>query len=252
MNSLGIFYDVSLKKSNDLMDVFEQALSKTNNLMETMDKYNSYKFKDKNIINKEPEKNNNTDIKARKVRKFKTYNQRQFKKFQINPINSNKYFKIREPYNYQKEYENVLINQIEELFNPNYNKDSKENTGMLSFIPPLINANVKIKNKEIYKSKERFNKKKANTNIQNENIDNNNLQNNKDINNDFNNNKKDDKEKRQLKGELKNNKQMIKKEYRPINKDKTNAIKEIYFRSKKNGSKSNVDLLINKLKKKYS
>ena len=50
MNSLGIFYDVNLKKSNDLMDVFEQALSKTNNLMETMDNFNSYKVLNKNSI----------------------------------------------------------------------------------------------------------------------------------------------------------------------------------------------------------
>ena len=38
MNSLGVFYDVQLKKSNDLMEIFDQALTKTNNLMETMDK----------------------------------------------------------------------------------------------------------------------------------------------------------------------------------------------------------------------
>ena len=263
MNSLGIFYDVSLKKSNDLMDVFEQALSKTNNLMETMDNYNSFKFKEKNNNNKEQEKINNNDNKLRKVRKFKTFNQRQFKKFPLNPINnSNKYFKIRQPYNYQKEYENELIDQIEELFNPNYKKDSKENSGMLSFISPLINANLKIKNKEKYLSKERINKRKTNLNIKNENIDisnkQSNNQNNIGVNNDFNIKKINEKEPRMLKGkksfreEIKNNKQWTKKEFRPINKDKTNAIKEIYFRAKKNGSKSNVDLLINRLKKKYS
>ena len=106
MNSLGIFYDVNLKKSNDLMDVFEQALSKTNNLMETMDNLNSYKVLNKNSINYEQEKNNNinNEIKSRKLTRLKTYNQKKSNKIQLKPIkNNNKYFKVREPYNYQKE-----------------------------------------------------------------------------------------------------------------------------------------------------
>ena len=51
MESFGVFGDLSLKKSNDLMDVFEEALSKTNNLMETMDNFNKHKIQEKNIIN---------------------------------------------------------------------------------------------------------------------------------------------------------------------------------------------------------
>ena len=49
MNSLGVFYDLNLKKSNDLMEVFDEALSKTNNLMETMDNFNTHKRIEKNI-----------------------------------------------------------------------------------------------------------------------------------------------------------------------------------------------------------
>ena len=131
------------------MNVFEEALSKTNNLMETMDNFNSHKIQDKNIFNDEQEKNNNNSIKPRKLHKLKTYNQKKFNKFQLKPIKNN--IKLREPYNYQKEYENNLINQIEQLFNPNYtNNNSKDNVGMLSFLSPLINSNLDKRNKEFY------------------------------------------------------------------------------------------------------
>ena len=258
MESFGVFGDLSLKKSNDLMDVFEEALSKTNNLMETMDNFNKHKIQEKNIINDEPEKNNNNNTKSRKLHKLKTYNQRQFGKFQLKPIkNNNKYFKIREPYNYQKEYENDLINQIETLFNPNYKNSSKDSAGMLSFLTPLINSNVSSnKNKEIYKSKERINNKKLNLNvIKNENINFNNNPSSKSLNKNNFKKKLDEKERRivrEKKLSNKMNEEMTKEIKRPINRAKTNAIKEIYFKSNRNESKSNVDLLINRLKKKYN
>jgi hypothetical protein len=258
MESFGVFGDLSLKKSNDLMDVFEEALSKTNNLMETMDNFNKHKIQEKNIINDEPEKNNNNNTKLRKLQKLKTYNHRQFGKFQLKPIkNNNKYFKIREPYNYQKEYENDLINQIETLFNPNYKNSSKDSAGMLSFLTPLINSNVSSnKNKEIYKSKERINNKKSNLNvIKNENINFNNNPSSKSLNKNNYKKKLDEKERRivrEKKLSNKMNEEMTKEIKRPINRAKTNAIKEIYFKSNRNESKSNVDLLINRLKKKYN
>ena len=258
MESFGVFGDLSLKKSNDLMDVFEEALSKTNNLMETMDNFNKHKIQEKNIINDEPEKNNNNNTKSRKLHKLKTYNQRQFGKFQLKPIkNNNKYFKIREPYNYQKEYENDLINQIETLFNPNYKNSSKDSAGMLSFLTPLINSNVSSnKNKEIYKSKERINNKKSNLNvIKNGNINFNNNPSSKSLNKNNYKKKLDEKERRivrEKKLSNKMNEEMTKEIKRPINRAKTNAIKEIYFKSNRNESKSNVDLLINRLKKKYN
>ena len=245
MDSIGIFSDINLKKSNDLMDVFEEALGKTNNLMETMENFNNHKLKNKNIINNEQEKRNiNNDIKLKKVGKFKTYNQSQF--------NSIKYFKKREPYNYQKEYEKDLINQIEELFNPNYKNDPKQNIGMLSLLSPLINSNVKDKNKQLYKSKERINDRQLN------------LYDKKNINNksrksyNYSMKKLDNKEQIKMKEKkllneekFKIDQQVIKEVNRPINKAKTNAIKEIYFKDNKKENKSNVDLLINKLKKKY-
>ena len=257
MESFGVFGDLSLKKSNDLMDVFEEALSKTNNLMETMDNFNKHKIQEKNIINDEPEKNNNNNTKLRKLQKLKTYNHRQFGKFQLKPIkNNNKYFKIREPYNYQKEYENELINQIETLFNPNYKNSSKDSVGMLSFLSPLINSNVSSnKNKEMYKSKERINNKKSKNVIKNENINFNNNPSSKSLNKNNYKKKLDEKERRIVKGKKLSNKmneEMTKEIKRPINRAKTNAIKEIYFKSNRNESKSNVDLLINRLKKKYN
>ena len=73
-----------LIKSNDLMDVFEEALSKTNNLVETMDNFNHHKLQDKNnIINSEQEKNNNNDIKLRKLSKLKSFNHKRPNKFQL-------------------------------------------------------------------------------------------------------------------------------------------------------------------------
>ena len=248
MDSLGIFGDVSLKKSNDLMDVFEEALSKTNNLVETMDNFNHHKLQDKNnIINSEQEKNNNNDIKLRKLSKLKSFNHKRPNKFQLKPIKtSNKSFKIREPYNYQKEYENELINRIEQLFNPNYKISQKENVGMLSFLSPLLNTNLNNNKKAFYNSKERINDRKTNLSI---NKNSNNNKSFKSIN--YNKKKFDEKEKRRTKG--KNLENGEKPEInRPINKAKTNAIKEIYFKSNKIENKSNVDLLINKLKKKYS
>ena len=88
MNSYGIFPDVNLEKNNDLMDVFEQAVNKTNNLMETMENFDTYKIKDKNQ-EEEKEKNTiniNNEISMRKLKKFKTYNQKTSKKFQLKQI----------------------------------------------------------------------------------------------------------------------------------------------------------------------
>ena len=155
MNSFGIFYDVNLKKSNDLMEVFDQALIKTNNLIETMDNFNSYKKRDNFNINESIKNNNsNTGSQIRKNNRQRTYNPKKSNKSKLKPIQNNQiYFKKREPYNYQKEYENELINQIEKLFNPAYktNGSKEEEVGMLSFLSPLINSNIDEKNKNFYK-----------------------------------------------------------------------------------------------------
>ena len=249
MNSYGIFRDVKVKKSNDLMDVFEQALNKTNNLIETMETFNTRKIQNNNRDNEDKKNtfNINNEIGVRKLKKFKTYNQNASKKYQLKPIknNNNKYFKVREPYNYQKEYENDLINQIEHLFNPSYKNNSNENSGMMSFISPLIDSNIIEKNNELFESKKRINKIKPNSYIKKEKIiknenakqfNFNHIKPKRNFEQDF-----ENRERNRMKAEIK----------RPINKAKNDAIKDIYFKVQKD-NKSNVDLLINKLKKKYS
>ena len=151
MNSLGIFSDVNLKKSNDLKEVFDQALSKANTLIETMDNFNTHKKKEDN--SNESSKNNNIITPLRKNNRQRTYNPKTINKSKLKPIQNNQiYFRKREPYNYQKEYENELINQIEQLFNPTYkNNGNNEEVGMLSFLSPLINSNIDEKNKKFYK-----------------------------------------------------------------------------------------------------
>ena len=248
MNSYGIFRDVKVKKSNDLMDVFEQALNKTNNLMEKMESFNTRKMQYNNYENEDKKNtfNINNEIGMRKLKKFKTYNQNASKKYQLKPIKkNNNYFKIREPYNYQKEYEKDLINQIEHLFNPSYKNNSNENSGMMSFISPLIDSNIIGKNNDFVESKKRINKIKPNSYVKKEKIIKN--ENMKQIN--FN----DIKPKRIFEQDFeKREKNRMKEEIkRPINKAKNDAIKDIYFKVQKD-NKSNVDLLINKLKKKYS
>ena len=159
MNSLGVFFDVNLKKSNDLMEVFDAALSKTNNLMETMDNFNTHKKVEK--INIDEVNKNDINNNIRKNTRLRTYNPKR-NKAKLKPIQNNQYFiRKREPYNYQKEYENELINQIEKLFNPSY-QSKKEEVGMLSFLSPLIESNIVEKNKRFYKSKKEINKQKIN------------------------------------------------------------------------------------------
>jgi hypothetical protein len=162
MNSLGVFYDVNLKKSNDIMDVFDEAFSKTNNLMETMDNFNTHKRIEKNT-NNELNKNDINDFNIiRNNNRLRTYNPKKTNKSQLKPIVNKQYnFRKREPYNYQKEYENELINQIEKLFNPSYqNNGKKEEIGMLSFLSPLINSNIDQKNKIFYGSKKNTSRSK--------------------------------------------------------------------------------------------
>ena len=167
MNSLGVFFDLNLKKSNDLMEVFDEALSKTNNLMETMDNFNTHKKIERINDNIESTKNDIYSYNiVRKNNKLRTYNPKKANKAKLNPIKNNQYsFRKREPYNYQKAYENELINQIEKLFNPSYQNNQKngkkEEVGMLSFLSPLINSNIDEKNKKFYKTKKNLDKSKS-------------------------------------------------------------------------------------------
>ena len=123
--------------------------------------------------------------------------------------------------------------------------NSNENSGMMSFISPLIDSNIIEKNKELFESKKRINKIKPNSYIKkdkiikNENAKQfnfNHIKSKRNFEQDF-----ENRERNRMKAEIK----------RPINKAKNDAIKDIYFKVQKD-NKSNVDLLINKLKKKYS
>ena len=251
MNSLGVFCDLNLKKSNDLMEIFDQALCQTNNLMETMDNYNSFKKKENNI-NDEQEKINN-NIQIRKTNKLKTYNSKKNNKFQLKPIkNYNKYYKVREPYNYQKEYENELINQIESLFNPSYKKSSKDTIGMLSFLSPLINSNLDERNKEFYRSKEKMKLIKEKEKEKHNSVGKLKIKGNlstkkyKEI---------EESKKFNEKNNNENNitRKILPKMTRQLHKAKTNLIPKNYqFKTNKNDNKSNIDLLIKRIKKHYS
>ena len=286
MNSLGVFYDVNLKKSNDLMEVFDEALAKTNTLMETMDNFNSHKRIEK-IDNNETNKNdiNNFNL-IRKNNRLRTYNPKKTNKSQLKPIiNKQYYFRKKEPYNYQKEYENELINQIEKLFNPSYqNNGKKEEVGMLSFLSPLINSNIEEKNKRFYENKKNLNKSKMNE-IKNINRKNNESENDllpNELQNLFNNNnnnqnftisknnsflrKENNSQGRKFNKKI-NNDKIHKNKYnipeinelkknRYFSRTKTNfrntyiVARDVSAKSRKN--ESNVDQLIRKLKKHYS
>jgi len=85
MNNLGIFYNFNLKKSSDINDVFDKVLYQTSDLVEKMDNYQDEKKFKKNSFN--------------------------------NKINDNK--KKENVYSINnKEYENDLVNQIDNLLNP--------------------------------------------------------------------------------------------------------------------------------------
>jgi len=277
MNSLGVFFDLNLKKSNDLMEIFDKAISKTNNLVETMDNYNSHKIIQNDISKNESTSNGTFNNQSRTNLKSKTYIGPTKKR--LKPIPNNKIiFKKREPYNYQKEYENELINQIETLINPSYSKNgTREETGMLSFISPLINCNIDEKNKKFYHSKKAINKpymKNNNLNIK-DNVKNEveideNSKKSKSINKKL---KNDEfgmrKFKLGKKNSFKRNGKIIANQKNKFDVPEVNELrKNRYFNRTKNGFRnsivardlssnskqreSNVDKLINKLKKQYS
>lgn len=169
MDSLGVFYDVNLKKSNDIMSTFEQAFIQTNNLMETMDNFHKPKIKKNNFNNDFFESSNDKELKnliglRNNFGKKPTKRNFKFKKHNtirgIKPIYPRA--NVNNAYNYQNEYENELIQEIEQLFNPNM-KNNKENgeKGMLSFLSPLIDSagkNIQEKNKKFYQGQYNENK----------------------------------------------------------------------------------------------
>jgi len=157
MNSFNIFHDVQLKNYNNVMSSLQKACDQTSNLVDYMYNYkkpqnfnnniNNIKYKNvnNNNINKYNNKrrnqsvisrigkniiNNNNSVKLKKKnseyyknKKVNKYDNLKNKIFGIK--NKNNYYeeKNTEPYNYNNEYENNLIGQIENLFHPSANKN---------------------------------------------------------------------------------------------------------------------------------
>ncbi len=165
MNSLGIFHDIELKNNNNVLFSLKKACDQTSNLVDCMDKYQkpsnfnghksysintniNYSNKRKNpsvigrigkniIINNNPNKlkKKNSDY-FNKNNRINRYQNLKNKIFGNNNNNNNNNYNYKEkknnqPYNYNKEYENNLINQIENLFHPSNN--SNDNEMMMNF-----------------------------------------------------------------------------------------------------------------------
>lgn len=160
MDSLGVFYEVPVKNGNELMEAFDEAFNQTNSMMEKMDSFGTKKYRAKDLANNFPQadedkelKNfyslrNNNNLKKRNTKRnfnFKKKKQQSFTPF-FPRIESNEK-------NYQKEYENELISEIEQLFNPMKNRNEDTEKGMLSFLSPIIKSitnNIPDKNKKFY------------------------------------------------------------------------------------------------------
>ena len=158
MNSLGIFHDVKLKNNNNVLFSLKKACDQTSNLVDDMDKYqkpsnfnrNPKSFNLNNINNKRRKNqsvisrigkniiinNNSTRLKKKnseytnkntKINKYKNLKNKIFGSINDNNYNNYNEQKNNEPYNYNKEYENDLINQIENLFHPSNNSNNIEN-----------------------------------------------------------------------------------------------------------------------------
>ncbi len=160
MDSLGVFHDVKVKNSSDLMEAFDQAFNQTNSLFNKMESFGNTKKsnfhppmdnyqseEDKELRNLYNYRNNNAKNTKRNFN-FKKKKQPLFKPPMFPKIENSEY-------NYQKEYEKELIQEIEQLFNPSIKNRAQDGSeqGMLSFLSPIINSlskNVSEKNKKFY------------------------------------------------------------------------------------------------------
>ena len=111
MNNLGVFHNINLKKSTDLMSAFDRVLFQTSDLVDKMD---NYEMDPNNIIKKK---------KIQNKIKEKNYN----------------------PYTAQsKAYEENLVEEIDRMFNPNQQNEIEELTGMMNL---LRNRDIESKKK---------------------------------------------------------------------------------------------------------
>ena len=173
MNSLGIFHDVQLKNNNNVLFSLKKACDQTSNLVDYMDNYqkpsylkgnynrnedingnlnninyinNNYKKRNKSVITKIGKNiisnNNSSRFKKKKSEYIKKggtnkYKNIQNKIFGNNMDNNYDYYeqKNNEVYNYNKQYENDLINDIENLFHPKKTKNSVDLKNLRDIMP---------------------------------------------------------------------------------------------------------------------
>ena len=152
MDSLGIFHSVQINNNNNVLTSVRNACNSTSDLVDKIDNFQnlnrrpqySYKVSNKKTnsiigkIGKNIMYNNNKHLKNNYKVKGKTPNIRNkdFYREKIFGIPSpQKYKDNDEVYNYNKEYENDLIDQIEKLLHPS----SEINNGFGNFLMPMQN-----------------------------------------------------------------------------------------------------------------
>ena len=186
----GVFKDINLKKSTDIMNEFSKIFEKTSYLVETLDEceYNSgereirrqntsrsdYSLdaiaKNKagfwgrgagNYLGLGSNSNNNCNSNNSNYNSNSSNNRsnrsNKFGKRKLNPLRTKKYQTSFNSYsNYQKAYENQLVNDIENILNPlaKYEGGEEQLEGMLSFIPQLIKSKELSYNKSKKKENE--------------------------------------------------------------------------------------------------
>ena len=150
MDSLGIFHSVKLKNNNNVITSLQNACSSTSDMVNKIENYQnlnrrpqySYKTpntKNKSIIGKIGKNimyNNNKHLKNNYKSKGKISNNRNkdFYRAKIfGSVSSPTYKNENESYNYNKEYENDLIDQIEKLLHPS----SEGNNGFGNLLMPM-------------------------------------------------------------------------------------------------------------------
>ena len=169
MDSLGVFYNLNLKKSNDLMATFDQAINQATGLFDTMDGFeNKKQFYDNtdNIPNEYINfpKNSKKSVSSNSLNNPLKSKSR---KNHLKPINHSKN-------NYPYSYETELIKEIENLFNPTFKffDKKKGEMGMSSFLSPLFDSTLKTnlekRNKNFYNNDI---SKKNDKNIIGDNVD---------------------------------------------------------------------------------
>ena len=101
MNSMGVFHDINIKKSTDLMSAFDRVLFQTSDLVDKMDNYQM----DPNNLKRKKFQNKN-------LKNDKSYN----------------------PYSSQsKVYEENLVDEIDRMLNPSHQNEVDELEGMMKY-----------------------------------------------------------------------------------------------------------------------